>query len=163
MAQIYVQITFDAAGIIERYGQNSNASTPVAVSGNFIYMVAAQNHVLSGTEGSDELTLLAQTMDEVAWLESTLGPDYSVILYQFAANPGNLLGQAQLNQSAVKLPLPNPTNPMQPLMQTVQEYYWSVNVENPGTVAYHFNFMVVARDGTVQGYYTWDPFIKITP
>lgn len=165
MAQIYVQIIFDAASIINTPpgpGPNSSISSPVGVPGDFIYMVAPQGNVLSGTNGSDELTLLAQTGDEILWQESTLGPDYSVILYQLVASPPGLLSAPTLNETTVTLPLPNLANPTQPLLQTVKEFSWSVNVEDPGTVTYHFNFMVVARDGTVLGYYNWDPFIRIS-
>lgn len=165
MAQIYVQIVFDAAAIINTPpgpGPNSSISSPVGVPGDFIYIVAPQGNVLSGTNGSDELTLLAQTDDEIFWRECTLGPGYSVILYQLVASPPGLLSAATLNQTTVMLPLPNQANPTQPLLQTVQQYSWSVNVVSPGTVTYHFNFMVVARDGTVSGYYSWNPFIQIT-
>jgi len=59
------------------------------------------------------------------------------------------------------VPLPNPQNPLHPDRQTIQNYFFQTTVENPGDVTYHFNFMLLKRDGTVQGYYYWDPYIHI--
>lgn len=60
------------------------------------------------------------------------------------------------------VPLPNPQNPQQPGSQTIQSYYWSCNVNQPGSVTYHFQFGIYGSDSTPLGYYQWNPFITIT-
>jgi hypothetical protein len=162
MAQINIQITFDAATIVKNYGTNTDPTNPVGVSGDLIYLITPVGDALAGSDGTAELTVVAITEDTLSWREATLGPDYSVLLYQFVVSPGNLITPPQPLQASVTVPLPNPNNPTQPLLQTITDYFWMSAVLQPGQATYHFCFMVVARDGTVQGYYTWDPHISIS-
>lgn len=162
MAQIEILITFDAATIIEKCGTSTDPTNPVGVPGDLIYLITPLDDALAGSDGSSELTVIAKTEDTLSWREATLGPDFSVLLYQFVVSPGNLITPPQPLQASVTVPLPNPTNPTQPLLQTITDYFWMSVVLQPGQATYHFCFMVVARDGTVQGYYTWDPHISIS-
>ena len=78
------------------------------------------------------------------------------------ASGGNLISTPEPLEVEVKTPLPNPADPTKPTSQTIQSYFWNTTVLSPGDVTYHFNFMILDRDGNVQGYYWWDPFIHIT-
>lgn len=162
MAQIDIQITFDAQTIVETYGHNTDPQNPVQVDTKFIYMVTAQDDAVSG-EGGGELTVYAQTEDELRWREAALGPDFSAILYQFVPTQGgDLISTPVPLEAEVTVPLPNPSDPTNPGRQTIEDYYWSSDVQNAGEVTYHFYFMVVSRAGDVLGYYWWDPFISIS-
>ncbi|WP_347338660.1 MULTISPECIES: AidA/PixA family protein [Bradyrhizobium] len=48
-----------------------------------------------------------------------------------------------------------------PTCQTIANYYWSSETLSIGRVPYHFNFMVVDRNCSALGYFSWDPFISI--
>lgn len=160
MAEIDIQITFDAATILDRYKGNSDPGNPTRISGDLVYMVTNQGSVVTG-EGGGELNITARTEDTLRWREATLNPDYSAILYAFLP-PTGLITPPQPMLETVAVPLPNAANPLQPGRQTIQDYFWNSIVLNPGQLAYTIQLMVVARNGEVQGYYSWDPFITIT-
>lgn len=164
MAQIDVMSVIDTQTIISTYGKNSDPNNPRQVSANMIYMVTRQGNALGGN-GGGELNIGAETGDQIRWqaTSATLDSEYNVIFYSFVATGGgNLISTPQANLAQMKTPLPNPQDPLHPTTQTVQVYYWSSNVNQPGRVTYHFNFMILDRHGNVQGYYWWDPFITIS-
>lgn len=156
---IDIQITFDAETILASYGKNGDPNNPVGISAGLVYMVVASGQAVSGN-GGGELNVSAETDDTIRWRETTPGVDYSAILYAFPTQ-SSLISTPVPLISTVTVPLPNPSNPTQPGRQAIQDYFWNCTVLNPGSVTYHFNFMIVGRDGTVQGYYWWDPFITI--
>lgn len=160
MAEIDIQMTFDAVTILDTYKGNSDPDNPVGISANLVYMVTNQGNVVTG-EGGGELNVSAQTDDTLRWREAALNPEYSVLLYAFTPATG-LISPPQSLQSTITVPVPNPGNPLQPGRQTIQDYFWQATVLNPGTLTYHFSFMIVARSGAELGYYAWDPFITIT-
>lgn len=160
MSEIDIQITFDAETILQQYGTNTDPNNPVAVSASYIFMVVAAPDAVSGN-GGGELNVKAETDDTIRWRETTPGIDYAAILYAFPTQT-NLISTPQPLLSTVTVPLPNPNNPTQPNKQTIQDYFWNCVVLSPGTVTYHFNFMIVDRSGNTKGYYWWDPFITIT-
>lgn len=159
MAEIDIQMTFDAVTIFNTYKGNSDPNNPVEISANFVYMVTNQGNVVTG-EGGGELNVSAQTDDVLRWREATLNPEYSVLLYAFTPQTG-LISPPQPLQSTITVPVPNAGNPLQPGRQTIQDYFWESTVLNPGTLTYHFRFMIVNRAGAELGYYSWDPFITI--
>jgi hypothetical protein len=162
MAEIDIQITFDAQTIAQSYGHNGDPNNPVQVASNLIYMVTAQADALNGN-GGGELTVYAQTEDTIRWREATTSPDYSAILYAFIPTQGaGLISTPQALEATVTVPLPDPDDPTHPNTQTIQDYFWNSTVLNPGQVTYHFWFMIVSRQGDVLGYYWWDPFISIS-
>jgi nematocidal protein AidA len=161
MAEIDVLVTFDAETIYHNYGGNTDSGNPVSVSNDLIYMVTAQDDALNGN-GGGELTIYAQTEDTIRWREATPSPDYSAILYRFTTDSTGLITPPVALEAPVTVPLPDPDNPTVPLTQTIQDYFWNSTVIAPGSVTYHFAFMLVSRHGDVLGYYQWDPFISIT-
>ncbi len=162
---IDVLIIFDTETIIEKYGKNTDSNNPTQITQqDLIYMVTKQGNAVSG-EAGNELKVAAKTMDEIRWHETTLSlnADAEAILYKFIATQGqDLISTPEAFLATVKTPLPNPADPQKPTMQEVQTYFWNSIILKPGQVTYHFQFMIVDRDGTVQGYYWWDPYIQIT-
>jgi nematocidal protein AidA len=159
---IDILVVFDAETIVAKYGTNSDPANPVAVDNSLIYMIVASGEAVSGNAGG-ELNIAAQTEDTIRWREATLGPDFSAILYLFVpTSGGGLISNPVPYLATVTEPLPNPQNPTQPGTQTIQDYFWNSVALSPGSVTYHFNFMIVARNGATQGYYWWDPFITIS-
>jgi hypothetical protein len=160
MAEIDIQITFDAITILDTYKGSSDPKNPVGISADLVYMVTNQGHVVTG-EGGGELNVSAQTDDVLRWREAALNPEYSVLLYAFTP-PTGLVSAPQPMQSTITVAVPNAADPLQPTRQTIQDYFWQSTVLNPGNLTYHFCFMIVDRSGAELGYYAWDPFITIT-
>lgn len=162
---IDVLVAVDADTIVLKFGTNTDPNSPVQVTdASLIFMITKQSDAVSGDAGN-ELTIGAKTLDTIRWRETTLSLNaaYSALLYKFeAVSGGNLISPPIPLEADVKTPLPDPANPTTPKIQTIKSYFWSSTVLAPGSVTYHFNFMIVDRSGDVQGYYWWDPFIKIT-
>ncbi len=163
---IQVLIAIDAETIIATLGTNSDPNNPVQVTdASLIWMITKNADVVTGNAGN-ELNIKAETEDVIRWRESTLSlnSDYTALLYKFDQTGGDpdLISPPDPLLAKVKVPLPNSANPLQPGSQEIESYFWETTVLNPGTVTYHFMFMIVGRDGTVAGYYWWDPFITIS-
>ena len=161
---IDVAIVVDAETIISQYGGNTTPQTPTQITAGLIYMITKQADVVSGNAGN-ELTVAAKTLDIIRWRETTLSlnADYDAILYKFVpSSGGNLISTPAPLEVDVNTPLPNPADPLHPGTQTIKNYFWQSTVLSAGSVEYHFMFMIIDRDGTVQGYYWWDPYITIT-
>ncbi len=163
---IQVLVAIDAESIVGTLGTNTDPKQPVQVTNaNLIWMITRQGNAVSGNAGS-ELNLSADTDDIIRWRESTLSlnSDYSALLYEFDATdgPSGLISPPMPLLTTVEAPLPDPNAPLLPTRQQVKNYFWQTTVLNPGSMTYHFKFMVIGRDGAVAGYYWWDPFITIT-
>jgi hypothetical protein len=161
---INVLIVIDAETIIERYGKNSDPDRPTLIpdSSNLIYMTARQDHII-GSPGS-ELTVKASPDDIIRWRETTLSLNsrYTSILYRFDASSGaDLIDPPEAKSVVVNEPLPNSHHPLNPTTQKVNSFYWQCTVLEPGSVTYHFSFMILDHSGEKLGYYYWDPFISI--
>lgn len=162
---IQVLIAVDCETVIATLGTNSDSNNPVQVQdSSLIWMITKQGDAVSGNAGN-ELTIKAETEDVIRWRETSLSleSDYVTLLYEFVntSGDGDLISPPVPLLAKVKVPLPNPSAPLQPGMQEIESYFWQCTVLNPGSVTYHFKFMIVGRDGTVAGYYWWDPFIQI--
>lgn len=162
---IDVLIAIDAATIVSKFGTSKDPKNPVQVTDpSLIYMITKQSDIVSGNAGN-ELNLQADTEDVIRWRETSLSlnGDYVGILYAFQETAGaNLISPPVPLEAKVKVPLPNPADPLHPGTQEVENYFWESTVLNPGNVTYHFSFMIVDRHGNVAGYYWWDPFITIS-
>jgi len=163
---IQVLIAIDAETIATSLGTNTDPQNPAKVTDpTLIWMITKNADAVSGNAGN-ELNLKAETEDVIRWRETTLSlnSDYTALLYKFVQTAGDadLLSPPQPLLAKAKVPLPNPSNPLQPGSQEIESYFWETTVLNPGSVTYNFYFMVVGRDGTVVGYYSWDPYITIS-
>lgn len=162
---IDVLIAVDTETIISKYGGNADPDKPVQITDpSLIFMITKSADAVTGNAGN-ELKIGARTLDTIRWRETSLSLNaiYSAILYKFVAVSGDDLISPPVPLLAKdQTPLPDPKNPTVPKTQTIETYFWSSTVLNPGEVTYHFNFLIVDRDGKIQGYYWWDPFIQIT-
>ena len=163
---IQVLIAVDAETINATLGGNAEPNNPVQVTDSkLIWMVTRQADAVTGNAGN-ELNIKAETEDVIRWRETSLSlnSDYVTLLYAFVQTSGDatLISPPMPLLAKVKVPLPNPAAPLQPGSQEIESYFWETTVLNPGSVTYHFKFMIVGRDGSVAGYYWWDPFITIS-
>lgn len=163
---IDVLIAIDAETIISQLGTNTDPNNPAQVTdATLIYMVTKQADAMSGNAGN-ELNIKAETEDVIRWRETSLSlnSDYVGILYGFQQTGGGdqLISPPTPLQATVTTPLPNPADPLHPTTQQIENYFWETTVLNPGTVTYHFKFMIIDRHSKVLGYYWWDPFITIS-
>lgn len=167
MADIDVLASIDAESIIHVYGKNTDPNNPVSVDDKYIHMVVRDTNAFSG-QGGGELEIAASVEDQIRWRATSLSlqSKYDVLLYAFEATRGKgLISKPAPMKARVTSLLPNPDAPTNPTTQTIQDYYWSCNVEDQGEVTYHFNFMIYERShGELKrvGCYSWDPFIKIS-
>lgn len=165
MSIIDVMIVIDCATVIEEFGTNSDANNPVQVTtADLISMMTVQADAIKD-QGGNELNVKAVTGDVIRWREESLSlnADYNTILYKFVAySGGDLISTPQPLEMEITSPLPNPQDPLKPNTQTIKDYFWQSTVLMPGSVTYHFSFMILDRDSNVQGYFWWDPFITIS-
>ncbi|HST58204.1 MAG TPA: AidA/PixA family protein, partial [Longimicrobium sp.] len=144
-ATIDVLVVFDAATILaNNTSPSQDPNNPSGVGGN-IFMIVDAAHA-NGDQAGSELNVKAQTGDTIRWREATVAPtDYQALMYAFQAGQQNLISPPTPIQITVHEPFPNPATPSVPQFQTVQNFFWNSTVENPGTLTYHFNFMLVDR------------------
>jgi hypothetical protein len=161
-----VLCVFDAASLVKNFPPSQDPNNPTGGVNPCIYMVTYAPDAGSDSQAGAELNLLAHTGDDIRWRTTTVdgGAVFSVIFYSFAATGGgNLISAPQPLIITEQVPLPNPQNPTQPTMQTIQDYIWSSTVLAQGNVTYHFSFALFnSSDGSLVGYYSWDPYITIT-
>lgn len=156
-------IAIDAETLVASYPAGTAAS-PTSVEQPLIFMMVRQANAVFG-EASKELKIRAQTEDQVRWRETTttLNSSYFALMYKFFALRGtDLLSAPEPLVATVKVPLPDPANPLQPRTQEIKSYFWSSTILQPGETTYAFQFAVLDRHNTALGYYLWDPFIKIS-
>lgn len=162
---IDVMIVIDADTIVSDLGTNTDPNNPVQVTtADRIFMITKQDEAVSGQAGT-ELNVKANTMDVIRWRATslTLNAAYDVILYKYVATGGgNLISPPTPLEADVTTPLPNPADPTKPTTQTIKNYFWQTTVEAAGSVTYHFQFIILDREGNIQGYYWWDPYITIS-
>lgn len=164
-----ILIVFDAETIVDTYTKPSLDSTkPIGISNsnNVIFMLTKSGDALSG-QGGSELNFKASPSDIIRWRETTLerNTGYNVQLYEYKASAGgDLISTPTMMPIQVTIPVPNPSNPLKPTKtQKVYDYLWQSTVLDTGRVTYTFKFEILNRDGTALGYYSWDPFVTITP
>lgn len=156
---------FDTEGIRKRYPEPSkNANIPTYVDHSLIFMVTDADNVVKG-QGGAELNVKAVVGDTLRWREAniSLGFEDTALFYRFLATAGgNLISTPTPLLAEADLPVPNPLDPLHPKVQKVQNHFWNSVVLAKGAVTYRFYFMLVNRDGSIHGYYQWDPYITIS-
>lgn len=159
---IDIQVTFDADSILQHNAPGLTPDAPNPVDPDYVYMVVADDAAVSGN-GGPNLEVKAKTDDTIRWRETTPGVDHSTILYAFEATSGeDLISTPQPLTPEVNVPFPNKNDLTHPGSQKIKDFFWNCVAVEPGSVTYHFNFMVVSRSGKIKGYYYWDPRISIT-
>lgn len=165
MATIPVMIVFDGETIVSTFGQGGSESAPITInSSNCVYMIAQGNYVVN-SQANYELKIKAEPEDIIQWRATAVDrTDYSPILTQFVVSSGtSLIGTAQQNQPTLYYYLSaDPSNPDNGVRQTsCLDAVWQATVLSPGKVTYRWRFKLLDREGSVLGYYTWDPYIQI--
>jgi hypothetical protein len=163
---IDVLLVADTAAILEKYGSAGTPSKPTYLDENLIWLIVRQKQAIFAN-ASAELKLAARTEDIIRWRATSLShnAENSALFYAFQPmRPGTdkLIRTPRANLVELKTPLPDPDAPAKPTMQQVQDYFWQTTVLSAGEAVYTFDFTIVHRDGTVHGYFSWDPFIKIS-
>jgi PKD repeat protein len=162
---INVLIAIDTETILNKYGTNSNPDQPIQITQpNLIYMIVRRENAISGQAGK-ELIIGAQVLDSIRWRATTLSLNSKseVILYKFIASSGmDFIENPHPLIATVKVPLPNPDDPIRPTIQEIKSYFYSSVVLEQGTVTYHFYFSIMDWEGIIQGYFWWDTSMKIT-
>jgi nematocidal protein AidA len=161
-----VLITFDVEALMTAVPNPSkNPDNPTFVSdpNKFIFMLTKKADTLSG-HGGAELDFKASPSDIIRWRETTLerNTGKNIQLYKYTSNAADLLTKPSIQPVLVTVPVPNPDDHLHPVQfQKISDYFWQATVLDVGRVVYRFNFMVLKRDATPLGYFTWDPFITI--
>jgi hypothetical protein len=163
-----ILIAFDAETLMDMYPHPSmdpNHPTMIQDCNKVIFMVTQKNDTLSG-HGAAELDFKASPSDIIRWRETTLerNTGNNIQLYHYTAGSGtNLITPPSIQPVMVTIPIPNAADPLHPKQfQKIADYFWQATVCDTGRIVYNFSFMVLKRDGTVLGYFRWDPFITIT-
>lgn len=160
-----VMITFDAEGIIDRYGKQTNPDPkkPQDINYSYIYMVTRSKNAFSGNGGGN-LALQVRTGEFIRWRENSPTYSYQAILCNFTVSSGaDLLGPMQQSRIEINYAMPNMKDPTAKPTETqkVKVYSWRTEAQLEGTASYVFTVMLLDRDGNVVGYYKWDPTIQI--
>jgi hypothetical protein len=165
---IDVLVTFDVETLMELHPHPSkkpDAPRIIKFPNRVIFMTTEKEDTLSGFSGG-KLALKAKPSDVIRWRETTLerNTGNQVYLYQYTATTGkSLLTSPAIQPVEVTIPIPNAKDPLHPeKFQKVADYFWQATVLDVGDVVYTFSFMVMKRDGTILGYFKWDPSITIT-
>jgi hypothetical protein len=88
---------------------------------------------------------------------------YRAQLYKYEANDNRrILSDIIAFTLPVDLPLPNQDDPLDPSVYAGHDYFWQATAVAPGTVTYHWDFMILDDDNDKLGYYRWDPFVTVT-
>jgi nematocidal protein AidA len=159
---INVLISVDTETLVQQ-GISQDPNNPTQVSGGQVFAIVRAANALSG-EGGSELNISAYTEDIVRWRLSSLSlnDEQMTLPYRLNVSSGaDLLKDLGASISTVTVPLPKPHDPLNPTSQTIQDYYWEAEVQQPGSATYQFQFMIINRHSQKLGYCTWDPFITI--
>lgn len=160
---IDVLIVIDAETLVASYPPGAPGN-PTSVDQPLIYLMVRQDDAVFG-EGTKELKITAETEDVIRWRETTTSLDgaYTGMLYKFFALRGaDLISPPVPLLAKVRTPLPNPADPLHPGSQELENYFWETTVLAAGETTYAFQFAVMDRAGRALGYFSWDPFIKIS-
>lgn len=160
---INILMVMDADTLVEKY-PGGTATNPIVIPEPLIYLVCDSAYVDFG-QASKELKIAVKSLDEIRWRSTSISQDSAnfSLLYAFKlVNGDNIISPPVALEAEAAEPLPDPTNPIAPKTQTVQNYFWNSTALSQGEATYTFYFMILDREGNPQGYYYWDPFIKIT-
>ena len=156
MSIINISVVVDANYVVQHYGTNNAWQSPPAFYHENIYLTvrgsAAVQQNASGwlvmqakEEGETDVDILRWRMQEIS-----LGADSQCFITKFNIQAGASLitapKQRRLGSGANSRP----------------DRLWESTVLTRGHVQYNLEFMVVNRQGHVQGYYTYDPAIEIS-
>lgn len=172
---IDILIAIDAQTLVEKWPghspDNPHALGSFDSAKPYVFMIAKQSFVAPAkatSEGGPELTIRANSGDQIRWSITSPGAglDNNLILYGFHSSNTAALSPPLMMHISLNEYQPadtnNPTGARTPVLST--DYIWVTTVAEPNvTLTYNWRFMVVGRDNTIQGCYSWDPTIIIAP
>lgn len=132
----------------------------------YVTMTAQSSTVGNNTQGQSELTVLANSGDNVRWTIQTFDAnmDYTAYLYSGSFNPAGAISALNYLPISATSYLPSSSNPLGPPTAT-SEHTYAVQgtILSPGeTIQYTLSFALVNNvNGQTIGYFSWDPFIEV--
>jgi hypothetical protein len=134
---------------------------------NVYISMTAQNSFVVNDGGQSELTVAANSGDTLQWSMQTFdcNLDYTAYLYAGSFNPSANISPLVYYRSTTSSYLPTGTNPTgPPALVHNSNCVAQGTVLTPGTqIQYTLSFTLVNNStGAVVGYFSWDPFIKVS-
>ena len=172
MATVNIIVTVDGASLATSgLGKGTTSTSPYnlgsySTSDVYISMVAPNGSVVNN-QGLSELTIDANSGDSVEWAITTFDNnfDQTPYLYSGSFNPSAAITALSFASSQAYAYLgtgnpPSTSNPTKFINQvnTASGTIQQVNVQ----IQYTLSFVLVNNaNGSIIGYFTWDPFIKV--
>jgi nematocidal protein AidA len=175
MATINIQIAVDASTLAQQVADGSvkagTQSSPTSLgswsqSNVFITMTSQNSNVTNNSQGQSELYVKANSGDQVQWFVTTFdnNVDYTAYLYNGTFNPNTAFSGLTYLTPQVNTYLPNTNNPTGPINKftNVESYALGTVLQVGIQIQYTLSFTLVNNsNGSVIGYFTWDPFIQV--
>lgn len=176
MSLINIIVAVDGAKLAQQVSDGSiqpgSVSAPTSLgawsqSDVYIAMIT-QNSFASNNQGQSELTVKANSGDTLRWTMTSFdgNTDYTAFIYNGVFNPANNITPLTYFNMVASQYLPSGSNPTGGLTNYHDNVYVAQGtVVQPGTqIQYYLSFQLVNNsNGSVIGYFMWDPFISVSP
>lgn len=176
MATINIQIAVDAATLAEQVQDGSisagSVNSPTYLgsytsSDVYICMITQSGNVNNNTQGESELSVSANGGDTLEWAMTTFdnNDDYTAFLYAGNFTPASAMTALTYIAPQTTIYLPPSGNPTGTLTAYTNQtsFAQATVIQTNLSVQYNLSFIVVNnKNGTVVGYFYWDPFIAVS-
>lgn len=165
---IYIQVTFDAEGIMSKYGKNTYQGNPTGIAHNFGHMRVTSN-AMSGS-GTGEFTFSALAGNVVRLFGATASNNFEnmALIYDMPRFHGDDIFTLWRSYSYTKDSVsPNHESRVPPAIVSEQEFWFQeTDVKKNGTGDFRVYFVLYNRDPltnqpVVYGYFTWETTITV--
>ncbi len=176
MAMIYVLVAVDGQQLAQQVADGSirpgTQSSPTSLGAwqqSDVYIsMTAQNSAVVNNGGQSELTVKANSGDSLRWTIQTFdgNTDYTAYLYAGSFNPAANITPLNYFRMVTSSYIPPSTTPTAPPTLVHNSTYVTMGtVIAPGDrIQYTLSFTLVNNaTGAIIGYFTWDPFINVSP
>lgn len=177
MAQINILIAVDANTLAQRVQDGSLSAGTVSSPTNlgsygssnvYISMVTQNNNVTNNSQGQSELTITCDSGDELQWsiVSFDMNTEQTPYLYSGAFNPSTGITPLSYVTSQVVNYFPPSGTPTGTPVEATNTIARAIGVvTSPGqSIQYTLSFVLVNNaNGTIIGYFSWDPFIITNP
>ena len=176
MAMVYILVAVNGTQLAQQVADKSiqpgTQSSPTnlgAYTSSDVYIsMTAQNNVVVNDGGGSELTVAANSGDTLRWSMQTFdsNSDYTAYLYAGSFNPSTNISPLIYLPVTTSSYLPTSSNPLAPPSLVHNSVYFAQGtVLTPGKqIQYTLSFTLVNNsDGAIVGYFSWDPFISVSP
>ena len=177
MALIDILVTVNGQQLAQQVSDGSlkpgSVNSPTALgsySSSDVYIsMVAQNNYVSNDQGKSELSITANSGDSVRWTMTTFdeNTDYTAFLYADHFNPSTGITSLSYFNMQSSLYLPSGTDPASGNVQLYHNNTYVAQgtiIESNQSIQYTLSFKLINNsNGQVIGYFTWDPFIKVSP